>query len=86
MERPKQMTTEGQATALPNYKLINTTEIDADMIVTGIELSSGQIAKCGRFRVEDYDGERALVTYLYNGSQSFFHPDKSSRYEIEVQA
>ena len=71
---------------MSTFRLINTSEIDADMIVTGVELSSGQIAKRGRFLVEDYDGERALVTYLYNGSQSFFHPDPAYRYEIAVPA
>lgn len=71
---------------MSTYRLINTSELDADQIITGVELRSGQVAKTGRFRVEDYDGERALVTYLYNGNQSFFNPDPASRYEIEVQA
>ena len=66
---------------MSTYRLINTSELDADQIITGVELRSGQVAKTGRFRVEDYDGERALVT-----NQSFFNPDPASRYEIEVQA
>ena len=67
-----------------NRRLITVREMEPGMILTGIELSGGQIARMGRHQITKIDGPNIWGEYLFNGATLKFTPDTSARYEIEV--
>lgn len=74
------------STAQTTTRLIWPKEFEVGQIIAGIELSSGQIAKTGRFQIDAIEVEDARCTYLHNGNKVTFRPDQASRYEIQDMA
>ena len=72
--------------------LVNANEITVGMVLTGIQLSSGQVARFGRYRVESLEewdaskGQRVQCIYLHNNSLVRFEPCQECRYEVECNS